>query len=130
MLGSENIITFVPTTDGEKAKTFYVDVLGLRFVSDDQFALVLNANGTTVRVSKVPGFTPHKFTALGWEVSDIEQTVLDLTEKGVTFENYGLPGQDERGIWKAPLVDNATAGAKVAWFKDPDGNVLSVTQLE
>ena len=130
MLGSENIVAFVPTTDGEKAKTFYVDVLGLRFVSDDQFALVLNANGTTVRVSKVPGFTPHKFTALGWEVSDIEQTVLDLTEKGVTFENYGLPGQDERGIWKAPLVDNATAGAKVAWFKDPDGNVLSVTQLE
>jgi catechol 2,3-dioxygenase-like lactoylglutathione lyase family enzyme len=130
MLGSENVVAFVPTTDGEKAKTFYVDVLGLRFVSDDQFALVLNANGTTVRVSKVPGFTPHKFTVLGWEVSDIEQTVRDLTEKGVPFENYGLPGQDDRGIWKAPLVDNATAGAKVAWFKDPDGNVLSVTQLE
>jgi len=129
MLGSAKVVAFVPTTDGEKARTFYVDVLGLSFISDDQFALVLNANGTTVRVSKVPGFTPHKFTVLGWEVSDIEKTVIDLTEKGVNFENYGLPGQDERGIWKAPVVDNATAGAKVAWFKDPDGNVLSVTQF-
>lgn len=128
MLGSAKVVAFVPTTDGEKARTFYVDVLGLSFISDDQFALVLNANGTTVRVSKVPGFTPHKFTVLGWEVSDIEKTVIDLTEKGVNFENYGLPGQDERGIWK-PVVDNATAGAKVAWFKDPDGNVLSVTQF-
>lgn len=130
MLGSAKVVAFVPTTDGEKAKTFYVDVLGLHFVSDDQFALVLNANETTVRVSKVLGFTPHKFTVLGWEVTDIEQTVIDLREKGVNFENYGLPGQDERGIWKAPVLDNATAGAKVAWFKDPDGNVLSVTQFE
>jgi catechol 2,3-dioxygenase-like lactoylglutathione lyase family enzyme len=130
MLGSAKVVAFVPTTDGEKAKGFYVDVLGLRFVSDDQFALVLDANGTAIRVSKVPGFTPHKFTVLGWEVSDIEKTVIDLMEKGVSFENYGLPGQDERGIWKAPVVDNATAGANVAWFKDPDGNVLSVTQFE
>jgi len=130
MLSSAKLVAFVPTTDGEKAKTFYVDVLGLRFVSDDQFALVLDANGTTVRVSKVPGFIPHKFTVLGWEVADIEKVVVELREKGVNFENYGLPAQDERGIWQAPVVDNATAGAQVAWFKDPDGNVLSVTQFK
>lgn len=130
MLGSAELVAFVPTTDGGRAKTFYVDVLGLTFVSDDQFALVLNANGTTVRVSKVPGFTPHKFTVLGWGVSDIEKVVIELTENGVKFENFGLPGQDERGIWLAPAVDNATAQARVAWFKDPDGNLLSVTEFE
>jgi catechol 2,3-dioxygenase-like lactoylglutathione lyase family enzyme len=129
LLGSAKITAFVPTRDGEKARAFYVDTLGLRFVSDDRFALVLDANGTTVRVSKAPEFTPQKFTVLGWEVSNIERLVSDLQAKGVTFENYGFPGQDERGIWTAPFVDNATSGARVAWFKDPDGNVLSITQL-
>lgn len=122
MLSSAKLVAFLPTTDGERAKTFYVDVLGLTFVSDDQFALVLDANGTTVRVSKVFGFTPRKFTALGWDVSDIEKVMIELSEKGVKFESYGLPGQDERRIWQAPVVDNATAGARVAWFKDPVGN--------
>jgi len=111
------------------ARAFYVDLLGLRLISDDQFALVLDSNGVTVRVSKVPAFTPHKFTVLGWEVSDIEKLVTELSSKGVIFENFGLPGQDEKGIWTAPEVDNATAGARVAWFKDPDGNVLSLSQL-
>ena len=128
-MGSARITAFVPTRDGERARSFYVDVLGLRFVSDDQFALVLDANGTTVRVSKVLEFTPQKFTVLGWEVSDIEQVVSELQARRVNFENYGFPGQDERGIWTAPWVDNASGGAKVAWFKDPDGNVLSMTQL-
>jgi catechol 2,3-dioxygenase-like lactoylglutathione lyase family enzyme len=130
MLGDARIGAFVPTTDGERARTFYVDVLGLKFVSDDQFALVLDANGVNVRVSKVGGFTPQKFTILGWEVGNIEKVVVELTERGVSFENYGLPGQDEHGIWTAPVVDNATGGAKVAWFKDPDGNVLSVSQFQ
>ena len=104
MLGSAKLAAFVPTTDGARSKAFYVDVLGLRFISDDQFALVLDANGITVRVSKVGKFTPHQFTALGWEVSDIEKGVSDLTSKGVKFEIYGFPGQDERGIWTAPAV--------------------------
>ena len=129
MLSGERISAFVPTTDGDLARAFYVDLLGLRFISDDQFALVLDSNGVTVRVSKVPAFTPHKFTVLGWEVSDIEKLVTELSSKGVIFENFGLPGQDEKGIWTAPEVDNATAGARVAWFKDPDGNVLSLSQL-
>lgn len=123
MLGSSRITAFVPTIDGEKARKFYVDVLGLRFVSDDQFALVVDANGTMTRITKVPSFTPQKFTILGWEVSDIEKAVTELNQKGVLFEKYGFPGQDERGIWTVP-----GGGAKVAWFKDPDGNVLSITQ--
>ncbi|MEK6324924.1 MAG: VOC family protein [Acidobacteriota bacterium] len=124
MLGSAQITAFVPTSDSERARQFYVDALGLGFVSDDPFALVLDANGTTVRVSKVGEFAPQKFTVLGWEVSDIEKAVMDLEEKGVSFEKYGFPGQDERGIWTVP-----GGAAKVAWFKDPDGNVLSVSQL-
>jgi catechol 2,3-dioxygenase-like lactoylglutathione lyase family enzyme len=128
MLGSAKIVAFVPTRDSEKARRFYVDILGLGFVSDDQFALVLDANGITVRVSKVPEYTPYPFTALGWDVPDIEKTVSELSARGVGLEKYGFPGQDDRGIWTAPAVDNATGGAKVAWFKDPDGNLLSLTE--
>ncbi len=129
MLNTAKLGAFVPTIDAERARKFYVDVLGLRFISDDPFALVLDANGTTVRVSKVGEFTPQKFTVLGWEVTDIQSTVSELEKSGVSFEKYGFPGQDEHGIWTAPAVDNATGGAKVAWFKDPDGNVLSVTEF-
>jgi catechol 2,3-dioxygenase-like lactoylglutathione lyase family enzyme len=129
MLGSAKLVAFVATRDGESAKRFYVDVLGLRYVSDDKFALVVEANGTVVRVSKVSQFSPQQFTVLGWEVSDIAEAVRGLQEKGVGFEKYGLPGQDELGIWTAPMVDNDSGGARVAWFKDPDGNVLSLTEF-
>jgi catechol 2,3-dioxygenase-like lactoylglutathione lyase family enzyme len=121
MLGSTNIIAFVPTKDAEKAKTFYVDVLGLRFVKDDGFAMVLDANGIMVRVARAQ-FTPGPFTILGWQVSDIEKMVKGLQEKGVHCERFGFFEQDALGIWTAPTGD------KVAWFKDPDGNVLSVSQ--
>jgi catechol 2,3-dioxygenase-like lactoylglutathione lyase family enzyme len=129
MLGSSVIAAFVPTRDSAKAKAFYVDILGLRFVSDDRFALVLDANGIKVRVTKVRDFTPQPFTVLGWEVADIEKAVSDLENNGVCFEKYGFRGQDERGIWTAPMTDNASGGARVAWFKDPDGNLLSVSQF-
>jgi len=122
MLGSTRIIAFVPTRDAEKSKAFYVDILGLRFVKDDGFALVLDANGTTVRVAKVPEYTPAQFTILGWEVTDIEKMATSLKEKGVYFEIFGFFKQDELGIWTAPNGD------KVAWFKDPDGNTLSISQ--
>ncbi len=130
MLCSARIIAFAATKDSEKAKAFYVDTLGLSLISDDRFALVLDANGTHLRMSKVAEFAPQPFTVLGWEVADIEGVVSDLGKSGVRFENYGLPGQDERGIWTSPMVNNATGGARVAWFKDPDGNVLSVTQFK
>lgn len=122
MLGSLDIVAFVPTRDPEKARAFYVDALELRFVKDDGFALVLNANGIMVRITKVPDFTPAPFTILGWQVSDISGVVVDLQDKGVRCERFGFFKQDELGIWTAPTGD------KVAWFKDPDGNMLSVSQ--
>ena len=122
MLGSFKLIGFVPNTDFARAKAFYVDVLGLRFIKDDGFALVLDANGNMVRVLKVADLKPAQFTALGWEVSHIESVVASLEKKGVQFERYGFFEQDKLGIWTAPKGD------KVAWFKDPDGNTLSVSQ--
>ena len=122
MLGSTNIVAFVPIKDSEKARAFYEGVLGLRFVKDDGFALVLEANGIMVRAAKMKEFTPAQFTILGWQVSDIEQVVRGLAAKGVQFEIFGFFKQDELGIWTAPTGD------KVAWFKDPDGNILSVSQ--
>ncbi len=121
MLGEINIVAFVPTKDFERARTFYEGVLGLRFVKSDGFALVLEANGITVRVAKAE-FTPAPFTILGWQVPDIEKIVKGLQGKGVQFERFGFFDQDAVGIWTAP------SGDKVAWFKDPDGNVLSVSQ--
>jgi catechol 2,3-dioxygenase-like lactoylglutathione lyase family enzyme len=122
MLGSQKIVAFIPTRDFKKARAFYEGVLGLRFISEDSFALVMDANGIMVRITKIPEFNPQQFTILGWDVPDIRKYVSELQEKGVSFERYGLPHQDDRGIWSAP------GGAKVAWFKDPDANVLSITQ--
>jgi catechol 2,3-dioxygenase-like lactoylglutathione lyase family enzyme len=125
MLGSTDIIAFVPTRSPEKARAFYEKTLGLRFVSDDQFALVFDANAVMLRVVNVSGvreFKPAPFTILGWSVDDIARTVKDLHEKGVSFERYEGMQQDKLGVWSSP------SGAKVAWFKDPDGNVLSVTE--
>lgn len=123
MLGSTNIVAFVPTRDADKAKAFYEGVLGLRFIKDDGFALVMDANGIMIRVAKVgKDFAPAPFTILGWQVSEIENMVRALQKKGVHFEIFGFFKQDELGIWTAPTGD------KVAWFKDPDGNILSVSQ--
>lgn len=128
MLSTAKLGAFIPTLSSEKARTFYVDILGLRFVSDDPFALVLESNGVNIRVTKVERFTPHPFTTLGWEVEDIRQTVSSLREKGVTFEKYDFLEQDELDIWTVPVVDNATTETRVAWFKDPDGNLLSLSE--
>jgi catechol 2,3-dioxygenase-like lactoylglutathione lyase family enzyme len=122
MLGAINIVAFVPTRDSGKARSFYEGVLGLRFVQDDGFALVLDANGIMVRVAKAPEFKPAPFTILGWQVSGIEKVVAALHGRGVHFERFGFLEQDKVGIWTAP------SGDKVAWFKDPDGNVLSVSE--
>jgi catechol 2,3-dioxygenase-like lactoylglutathione lyase family enzyme len=122
MLGSTNIVAFVPTKDSEKSRAFYEGVLGLRFVKDDGFAMVLDANGIMIRVAKAPQFTPAQFTILGWQVKDIAKVAQELQKKGVHFEIFGFFKQDELGIWTAPTGD------KVAWFKDPDGNVLSLSE--
>jgi catechol 2,3-dioxygenase-like lactoylglutathione lyase family enzyme len=122
MLGTTNIVAFVPITDGERARAFYEGVLGLRFVKDDGFALVLDANGIMIRAGKMKEVKPAQFTVLGWQVKGIEDVVRGLQKKGVKFEVFGFFKQDELGIWTAPTGD------KVAWFKDPDGNVLSVSE--
>jgi catechol 2,3-dioxygenase-like lactoylglutathione lyase family enzyme len=122
MLDSSNIVAFVPTKNAEQARAFYEGVLGLRFVKDDGFAIVFDANGIMIRVAKMKDFTPAPFTVLGWQVSGIEDVVRGLQKKGVHFEIFGFFKQDELGIWTAPTGD------KVAWFKDPDGNILSVSQ--
>ena len=122
MLGSANIVAFVPMTDSEQTRAFYEGVLGLRFVKDDGFALVFDANGIMVRAAKMKDVTPAQFTVLGWQVKNIEEIVRALKKKGVHFEIFGFFKQDELGIWTAPTGD------KVAWFKDPDRNILSVSQ--
>jgi catechol 2,3-dioxygenase-like lactoylglutathione lyase family enzyme len=124
LLDSAPIIAFSATADAERAKTFYRDQLGLKLVSEEQYALVFDAAGTMLRVQKVKAVSGAQYTALGWRVTDIAAKVSELQQAGVHFENYGLPGQDERGIWTPPGSD-----AKVAWFKDPDGNILSLTQF-
>lgn len=116
------MIGFLVTTRPAEAISFYRDRLGFRFVEDDHFALVFDANGTMLRVIKAPQFTPQKGTVLGWEVADIESVVAELERSGVVFNRYpGMP-QDEHGIWNVPNGD------RVAWFIDPDGNVLSISQ--
>jgi catechol 2,3-dioxygenase-like lactoylglutathione lyase family enzyme len=122
MLTKQKIMAFVPTLNAERAREFYEGTLGLRFVSDDDFALVLDGCGTTVRVAKVHELSPAPFTILGWEVTGIQDIAAGLRKKGVSFERYTWATQDEAGIWTAP------GGAKVAWFKDPDGNVLSISE--
>ena len=122
MLGSNKIIGFVCTTDYKRAREFYEGRLGLKFRSEDQFALVLEANGNMVRIAKFPALNPAPFTVLGWETSEIEKQVRKLQEKGVSFERYPWMPASDLPIWAAP------GGNKVAWFKDPDGNVLSLSQ--
>jgi len=122
-LGSQKLMAFVATRDPARARSFYRDTLGLRLLSEDRFALVFDANGTMLRVTSVHELALAKYTVLGWEVSDIAATAKDLARAGVKLEQYGFKEQDERGIWTAP------DGTRVAWFKDPDGNILSLTQF-
>ena len=125
ILGSSKLVAFVPTTDPAKARAFYEDLLGLRLVADEKpFALVFDANGTMLRVTTVAEHQPAPFTVLGWEVDDIESTVKRLSAPGVEFQRYpGLNDSNPLGIWTAP------SGARIAWFHDPDNNVLSLTQF-
>ncbi len=123
MLSSSPVVAMVATKDPVKAKAFYQDVLKLKLTADDPFALVFDANGTTLRVSKVKEVTVAPYTVLGWKVSDIGAVMKELTGRGVAFEKYKSFPQDEAGL--CTLQD----GTKLAWFKDPDGNTLSVTQL-
>ncbi|HTX17457.1 MAG TPA: VOC family protein [Bacteroidota bacterium] len=116
-------IAFVATADPSSSREFYERILGLEFISGDQFALVFDLDGTPLRIQVVEKVNPHPYTALGWNVSDIRKEVVELTGRGIQFERYEGMNQDRDGIWRSP------SGAQVAWFKDPDGNILSITQL-
>jgi catechol 2,3-dioxygenase-like lactoylglutathione lyase family enzyme len=122
MLAKNPLIAFIPTKDATRARSFYEGVIGLHFVSDDSFAIVMDANGVMVRIVRVDDFTPFPFTLLGWQVKDIHKTVAGMTGKGVKFIRYPYFKQSDDGVWTAP------EGAKVAWFADPDGNTLSISQ--
>ena len=121
MLDSGRLVGFVITTDYDKAREFFEQKLELQFVSVDQFALVMESGGNMIRISKAASFTPLQGTVLGWEIKGIEAMVARLKGRGVVFEKYPFV-EDPEGIWTAP------SGDKVAWFKDPDGNVLSLSE--
>jgi len=122
-LADQSLIGFVAASDPERAKKFYRDTLGLPLVSEElPFALVFDAHGTMLRVAIVKEVAPVRYTVLGWQVRDIIAAAKTLSEAGVRFERYPGMEQDELGIWHSP------GGAQVAWFKDPDGNTLSISQ--
>ncbi len=122
MLSSGKMVGFILTQDYEKSRAFYERRLGFEFVSLDEYALVMRAGGHMIRISKVPDLSPLRSTVLGWEVEDVEKAARWLRDQGVVLEKYPFIQDQDSGIWNTPNGD------KVAWFKDPDGNVLSISQ--
>jgi catechol 2,3-dioxygenase-like lactoylglutathione lyase family enzyme len=123
MLESSQIVAFAAAADLHRARAFYEQALGLRVADHDDFACVIDANGTMLRITAVPEVCRTGYTVLGWKVSDISAAVRDLAARGVAFLRYDGMDQDGDGVWTAP------GGDKVAWFADPDGNILSLTQF-
>jgi catechol 2,3-dioxygenase-like lactoylglutathione lyase family enzyme len=122
MLSQSPLVCFIATADAERARAFYQDKLGLTLIDDGGYALVFDANGTQLRVQRVDAVAPHAYTALGWELGDLAAGVRALAAKGVAVARFpGLP-LDADGIWDTP------DGSRVAWFHDPDGNTLSLSQ--
>jgi catechol 2,3-dioxygenase-like lactoylglutathione lyase family enzyme len=122
-LRSARPVAFILVQDRERARAFYEGLLGLQRVHEDEFAIVYDLAGTRLRLTTVAGYQPHPHTVLGWQVPDIVAAVRELTDRGVKFAVYPGFGQDELGIWSAP-----DGGGQVAWFHDPEGNNLSLTQ--
>ena len=122
MLARATITAFLATANPGRSKRFYQKTLGLRLLSDDEFALAFDSNGIQLRIQKVGRVSPPPFTALGWGVSNIRTAVASLRKRRVAFERYPFLEQDKAGVWTAP------GGTKVAWFKDPDGNLLSLAE--
>jgi catechol 2,3-dioxygenase-like lactoylglutathione lyase family enzyme len=122
-LAGADLMAFVPTRDMARARPFYEGVLGLTLEGSSPFACAFRSNGVLLRVVNVEQLDPYPFTVLGWSVEDIRASVEGLTARGVAFDRFAGLEQDDLGIWQAP------GGAKVAWFKDPDANTLSLTQF-
>jgi len=121
-VGALKVCAFVAVTDRETAKLFYGGRLGLTLQSEDDYGIVYALNEARLRLTPLPDFTPSQHTVLGWNVADVPASMRALTEAGITFERYSFLPQDEIGIWN-------NGEAQVAWFKDPDGNVLSISSL-
>lgn len=119
-LATKTVCAFIATRDLASAKAFYGGVLGFPWKSEDDYGVVFAMSHANLRITPLPDFAPHQHTALGWNVEDVTGTVRALTAAGLSFERYGFLEQDELGIW-------SHGGAKVAWFKDPDGNILSIS---
>lgn len=122
MLARAKVVSIVGTMRADAAKAFYADTLGLKLVRDDGFAFVFDVDGAELRVSRVPAVAPSAYAVLGFQVADIAAVVDGLAAKGVKMERFGFFQQDARGVWSAP------DGTKVAWFRDPDMNLLSAVQ--
>ena len=122
-LPASDLIAFMPTTDLMRARVFYGQGLGLKIAGESPIACTFDANGTTLRVIAVEQISPAPYTVLGWNVADIEASIRELTRRGIVFEDFEGVEQDDLGVWRSP------GGARVAWFKDPDGNTLSLTQF-
>lgn len=123
MLDQQELVAFIGTQNPDRARQFYAETLGLTLLSEDAFALVFQAGGTKLRIQKLADLIVQPFTVLGWVVPDIELAVRSLALHELQFERFPGMNQDVNGVWAAP------SGARVVWFKDPDGNVLSLTQL-
>ena len=123
MLGSSDVIAFAAATDLDRSRAFYEQALGLPLAGQSEFACVFDANGTMLRVTAVPEVSRAGYTVLGWRVADIAAAVRDLAARGVVFIRYDGMDQDGNGVWTTP------GGDRVAWFADPDGNILSLTQF-
>jgi catechol 2,3-dioxygenase-like lactoylglutathione lyase family enzyme len=123
MLRTATPICFVATADGAAARQFYEEVLGLTCLSDDEYGVVFELSGVVLRVQKVPRFEPQEQTVHGWRVADIESEIKELTAKGVVFERFPCFEQDELGIWEMQ-------GVRICWFRDPSGNLLSLSEVK
>ena len=123
MLATSEVIAFAATTDPARARALYEDVLGLSVVEENAYACVVDAHGTMLRITTVSEVAHPGYTVLGWRVSDINEAVAQLESLGVDFARYDGIEQDAHGVWTTPNGD------RVAWFTDPDGNVLSLTQF-
>jgi catechol 2,3-dioxygenase-like lactoylglutathione lyase family enzyme len=123
MLAASDVIAFVSTTDLDRGRAFYEQALGLRVVEQNHFACVIDAHGTMLRLTAAAAVATPGYTILGWQVTDIAAAVASLTGRGVIFNTYDGMDQDDTGVWITP------GGDKVAWFADPDGNVLSLTEF-
>ena len=122
LLRTGRLIAHAATTDAYRSISFYKTLLGFAVLTNDEYAVAFNCNGTELRLRKVEKVVPWPYTAVGWEVKNIEKVVEQLTSKGIKFERHSFLDQDALGVWRAP------SGTFVAWFRDPDQNLLSVSE--